>query len=54
MSKPQKKRYETYENSTKPLLEYYSKSGLLKNIDGENKIEEIATKIASFINLIQG
>jgi len=49
-----KKRYETYENSTKPLLEYYSKSGILKNIDGENKIEEIAVKIASFINLIQG
>jgi adenylate kinase len=49
-----KKRYETYENSTKPLLEYYSKSGLLKNIDGENKIEEIAVKIADFINLIQG
>ncbi len=49
-----KKRYETYENSTKPLLEYYSKSGLLKNIGGENKIEEIATKIATFINLIQG
>jgi len=49
-----KKRYETYENLTKPLLEYYSKSGLLKNIGGENKIEEIAAKIAGFINLIQG
>ncbi len=49
-----KKRYETYENLTKPLLDYYSKSGLLKNIEGENKIEEIAAKIASFINLIQG
>ena len=49
-----KKGYKTYENSTKPLLEYYSKSGLLKNIDGENKIEEIAAKIAGFINLIQG
>jgi len=49
-----KKRYETYENSTKPLLEYYSKSGLLKNVGGENKIEEIAAKIADFINLIQG
>ena len=49
-----KKRYETYENSTKPLLEYYSKSDLLKNIGGENKIEEIAAKIAGFINLIQG
>ena len=49
-----KKRYKTYENSTKPLLEYYSKSDLLKNISGENKIEEIAAKIAGFINLIQG
>jgi adenylate kinase len=49
-----KKRYQTYENSTKPLLEYYSKSGLLKNVDGENEIEEITAKIASFINLIQG
>ena len=49
-----KKRYETYENLTKPLLEYYSKSGLLKSISGENKIEEIAAKIADFIDLIQG
>ena len=49
-----KKRYETYENLTKPVLDYYSKSGLLKNIGGENKIEEIAAKIAGFINLIQG
>ena len=49
-----KKRYEIYENLTKPLLEYYSKLGLLKNVGGENKIEEIAAKIADFINLIQG
>jgi adenylate kinase len=49
-----KKRYETYKNLTKPLLEYYSKSGLLKNIGGENKIEEIGAKIAGFVNLIQG
>jgi adenylate kinase len=49
-----KKRHETYENLTKPLLDHYSKSGLLKNIGGENKIEEIAAKIAGFINLIHG
>ena len=49
-----KKRYETYENSAEALLEYYGKSALLKNIGGENKIEEIAAKIADFINLIQG
>ena len=49
-----KKRYETYENSAEALLEYYGKSALLKNIGGENKIEEIAAKIADFIDLIQG
>ena len=49
-----KKRYKTYENLTKLLLEHYTKSGLLKNVDGENTIEEIAAKIADFINLIQG
>jgi len=52
--KTAQKRYETYENSTRPLLEYYSKPGLLKKIGGENKIEEIAAKIADFIDLIQG
>jgi len=49
-----KTRYETYENSSKLLLEHYSKPGLLKNIGGENKIEETGAKIADFINLIQG
>ena len=45
-----KKRYETYENSTKPILKYYNKSGLLKEVDGENKIEEIFNKINAFVN----
>ena len=49
-----KKRYLTYQNSTEPVLEYYKKSGLLKNISGENKIDQISDKIADFINLIQG
>mgnify|MGYP001469718964 CR=1 FL=1 len=49
-----KKRYETYQKSTEPVLKYYEKSGLLKNISGENKIDEISNKIAHFINLIQG
>jgi len=45
-----KKRYQTYENSTKPIFKYYSKSGLLKEVDGENKIEEIFNKINAFVN----
>lgn len=45
-----KKRYETYENLTKPILKYYNKSGLLKEVNGENKIEEIFSKINAFVN----
>ena len=45
-----KKRYQTYEDSTKPILKYYNKSGLLKEVDGETKIEEIFNKINAFVN----
>ena len=47
-----KKRYETYEKLTMPILNYYNKSGLLKEVDGENKIEEIFSKINTFMNWI--
>ena len=49
-----KKRYLTYQTSTEPVLDYYKKFGLLENISGENKIDEISNKIADFINLIRG
>lgn len=39
------KRLETYERSTKPLREYYQNKGLLINIDGKGKIENIFQKI---------
>ena len=48
------KRFETYENSTEPLLEYYKKLGLLKVIDGESPIEQIYKEIADIMSLIEG
>ena len=34
------KRYETYEKSTEPVIEYYKKMNLLKVIDGERAIDQ--------------
>jgi len=39
------KRFETYENETLPILNYYEKQNLLTNIDGMNKIDEIYKEI---------
>jgi adenylate kinase len=36
-----KVRLETYDEQTKPLLEYYQKSGRLKKVDGTGDIEQI-------------
>ena len=35
------KRFETYEKSTEPVIEYYKKTKLLKVINGEGSIDEI-------------
>jgi len=34
-------RLETYDESTRPLLEYYERSGRLKKVDGTGEIEDI-------------
>ena len=46
------KRYETYEKSTEPVIEYYKKLNLLKVIDGERSIHQINKEISDIINLI--
>ena len=46
------KRYETYEKSTEPLIEYYKKLKLLKVIDGERSIDQINKEISDIIALI--
>ncbi len=46
------KRYQTYEKSTGPVIEYYKKLNLLKVIDGERTIDQINKEISDIISLI--
>ena len=46
------KRYETYEKSTEPVIEYYKKLKLLKVVDGERPIDQINNEISDIITLI--
>ena len=45
------KRYDTYMETTKPVLDYYSKNPNFYEIDGSLKIEEITAKIEAFLNV---
>lgn len=42
-------RLATYEELTKPLLEYYEKSGRLKKVDGMGDVEEIYSELEKLI-----
>lgn len=44
-----KVRLATYDELTKPLLEYYEKSGRLKKVDGTGEIEDIYEVLQSFV-----
>ena len=46
------RRFETYEKSTEPVIEYYKKLNLLKVVDGERPIHQINTEISDIISLI--
>ena len=46
------KRYQTYEKSTEPIIEYYKKLNLLKVIDGERSIDQINKEISDIISVI--
>ncbi len=45
------RRYEKYMETTKPVLNYYSKNPNFQEIDGGLEIEEITRKIDTFINV---
>ena len=45
------KRYDTYMETTKPVLDFYSKNPNFIEIDGSLKIEEITAKIDSFLKV---
>ena len=46
------KRYITYEKNSKPVLDYYGQSGLLKVVNGEGSISEINSEISALIEAI--
>ena len=45
------KRYDTYMETTRPVLDFYSKYSNFYEIDGSQKIEEIKGKIDAFIDV---
>ena len=45
------KRYDTYMETTRPVLDFYSKNSNFYEIDGSLEIDEITAKIDSFINV---
>ena len=48
------KRYETYEESTEPVLEFYKKMNLVKDFNGEMNIDSIQSKINDYLTVIEG
>ena len=48
------KRYETYENNIKPVIDFYKKSNLLKVVNGEGSISEINSEISGLIESNKG
>ena len=45
------KRYDTYMDTTKPVLDFYSKNLNFYEIDGDEKIEEISNKIEQILSV---
>ena len=45
------KRYDTYMETTKPVLDYYSTKSNFKEIDGSLKIDEITSKISNILKV---
>ena len=48
------KRFQTYEKSTEPLIEFYKNLNLLKVVNGESTIPEINAEISGLIDTNEG
>ncbi len=48
------KRFVTYENNIKPVIDFYKQSNLLKVVNGEGSISEISSEISDLIAAIKG
>ena len=46
-----RRRFEVYEESTRPLLEFYSERGLLREIDADGEEDEVAERLAEVLDL---
>ena len=44
-----RQRLETYENQTRPLVDYYRNEGLLREIDGTGTMQEITSRILKVV-----
>ena len=45
------KRYDTYMETTKPVLDFYSKKPNFYEIDGDAKIDQISSKIVEILTV---
>jgi len=48
-----KKRLDVYDAQTAPLIDYYSKKGILKGVKGEGSIDEIFNKITAILDSVK-
>jgi adenylate kinase len=48
------KRFQTYEESTEPVLQYYKKMNIVKDVNGETDIDTIYRKISDYLTVIEG
>ncbi len=48
------KRFQTYENNIKPVIDFYKQSNLLKVVNGEASVTEISDEISGLIEGIKG
>ena len=44
-----KKRLDVYHEQTQPLIDYYTNSGILKEVDGTIDIEEVFNEIVKIL-----
>ena len=44
-----KKRLDVYHDQTQPLIEYYSKKGILKSVNGTQPMEKVFEDITSIL-----
>tara|TARA_B110000027_G_scaffold132723_1_gene159505 strand:- start:806 stop:1456 length:651 start_codon:yes stop_codon:yes gene_type:complete len=48
------KRFETYQKSTEPVLDFYNKLNLVKDVNGEANIDAIYDEISTYLSVIEG